>query len=296
MVFIHGALIADTFLPLLAEPSLAGQYRLILYHRQGYAGSSRASGLFSIAQQAADCRAVLRHLGVERAHVVGHSYGGAVALQLALDTPGIAHSLALLEPALMAGTSAEGYRDSLSRGIERYRKAGAAVVVDEFLQGRWPGYRVALDHELPGAFAQAVEDAGTSFEFELPGLLGWQFGEAEARRINSLRCRCWAAKVKLSGLVSARRTGYYWHGCRTPKEPFSPARHTSCRSKTREPWPRCLRPSGHATKLPLEGRFRGRAVVPPTWSGLRFLATSGHREARKGKRGPPTAGGPRAPG
>src|SRR5215207_659158 len=65
-VCIHGALIADTFWPLLAEPSLAGRYRLILYNRHGYAGSSRASGTVSIAQQAADCRALLRHLGVQR--------------------------------------------------------------------------------------------------------------------------------------------------------------------------------------------------------------------------------------
>jgi pimeloyl-ACP methyl ester carboxylesterase len=98
VVFIHGAFIADTFRPLLAEPSLAGRYRLILYHRRGYAGSSRASEPVSVARQAADCRALLRHLGVERAHVVGHSYGGIVALQLALDTPGVVHSLALLEP------------------------------------------------------------------------------------------------------------------------------------------------------------------------------------------------------
>ena len=184
VVFIHGAFIADTFRPLLAEPSLAGRYRLILYHRRGYAGSSRASGPVSVAQQAADCRALLRHLGVERAHVVGHSYGGAVALQLALDAPDVVHSLALLEPALMVGASAQGYRESLARGVERYREAGAAVVVDEFLQARWPGYRAALDRALPGAFAQAVADAGTSFERELPGLLGWRFGEAEARRIS----------------------------------------------------------------------------------------------------------------
>ena len=184
VVFIHGAFIADTFRPLLAEPSLAGRYRLILYHRRGYAGSSRASGPVSVAQQAADCRALLRHLGVERAHVVGHSYGGAVALQLALDAPDVVHSLALLEPALMVGASAQGYRESLARGVERYREAGAAVVVDEFLQARWPGYRAALDRALPGAFAQAVADAGTWFERELPGLLGWRFGEAEARRIS----------------------------------------------------------------------------------------------------------------
>jgi pimeloyl-ACP methyl ester carboxylesterase len=184
VVFIHGAFIADTFRPLLAEPSLAGRYRLILYHRRGYAGSSRASEPVSVARQAADCRALLRHLGVQRAHVVGHSYGGDVTLQLALDTPGVVHSLALLEPGLMVGASAQGYRESLARGVERYREAGAEAVVDEFLQARWPGYRGTLDNVLPGAFDQAVADAETWFEHEVSGQLGWHFGEAEARRIS----------------------------------------------------------------------------------------------------------------
>jgi pimeloyl-ACP methyl ester carboxylesterase len=180
---IDGAFIMDTFRSLLAESSLTDRYRLIRYHRRGYAGSTRVRGSISVTQQAADCRALLRHVGVERAHVVGHSYGGAIALQLALDTPDAVHSLALLEPALAVGASAQGYRESLARGAERYREAGAAVVVDEFLQMRWPGYRAALDRALPGAFAQAVADAGTSFEHELPGLLNWRFGEAEARRV-----------------------------------------------------------------------------------------------------------------
>jgi pimeloyl-ACP methyl ester carboxylesterase len=183
-VFIHGAFIADTFRPLLDEPSLAGRHRLILYHRRGYAGSSRVSEPVSVARQAADCRALLRYLSMERAHVVGHSYGGDVALQLALDSPGVVHSLALLEPGLMVGASAQGYRESLARGAERYREAGAAVVVDEFLQARWPGYRATLDRVLPGAFAQAVADAGTWFEHELHGQLDWRFGEADARRIS----------------------------------------------------------------------------------------------------------------
>src|SRR5688500_8190115 len=176
-IFIHGAFIADAFRPLLAEPCLAGKYRLILYHRRGYTGSGGVSKPVSVAEQAAACRALLRHLDVGRAHVVGHSYGGAIALQLALDAPDVAHSLALLEPALMAGVSAEGYRESLARGARRYREAGAAVVLDEFLEARWPGYRAALDCALPGAFAQAAADAGTWFEGELPGLLDWRFGE-----------------------------------------------------------------------------------------------------------------------
>ena len=183
VVCIHGAFIADTFRPLLAEPGLAGRYRLIRYHRRGYAGSSRGPGPADVALQAADCRAVLRHLGVERAHVVGHSYGGCVALQLALDAPAVVGSLALLEPGLAVGASAAGYREALVRGAARYREAGAAVAVDEFLEARWPGYGAALERVLPGATAQAVADAGTWFERELPGQLAWRFGEAEARRL-----------------------------------------------------------------------------------------------------------------
>jgi len=184
VVFIHGAFIAEAFRPLLAEPSLANRYRLILYHRRGYAGSSRAAEPLSISRHAADCWAVLQHLGVDRAHVVGHSYGGAIALQLALDSPDVVHSLALLEPALLVGASAQGYREALVQGSKRYREAGAATVVDEFLEARSPGYRTALDRVLPGGFAQAVSDAGTWFDWEVPGLLAWSFGETEARRIS----------------------------------------------------------------------------------------------------------------
>jgi len=184
VVFIHGALVADFFRPLLAEPGLVGRYRLILYHRRGYAGSTHTADPVTIAQQAADCRALLRHLGIERAHVVGHSYGGSVALQLATDFPEVARSLALLEPAFVGGPSAQEYRDALAKARARYREAGAAVVIDAFLKSRFGAdYRALLDRVLPGGFAQAVADAKTFFELEIPGLSSWVFGETEVRRI-----------------------------------------------------------------------------------------------------------------
>jgi pimeloyl-ACP methyl ester carboxylesterase len=184
VLLIHGALIADAFDPLLAESALSGRYRLISYHRRGYAGSGRTDGPVSIAQQAADARAVLRHVGAELAHVVGHSYGGTIALQLALDAPGAVRSLALLEPALAVGVTAQGYRDALARDQAQFREGGGSATVDAFLQARFgPGYRSFLDRLLPDAFAQAVADAGTAFQVELPALAEWRFGEAEARRI-----------------------------------------------------------------------------------------------------------------
>lgn len=184
VVMIHGALIADSFRPLLTEPSLVDRYQLVNYHRRGYAGST-TSGTVSVERQAADCLALLHHMGVGRAHVVGHSYGGVIAMQLALDAPEAIQSLALLEPALMVGESAQGYRESLVRGAERFREAGAVTAVDEFFAARFgEGHREAINGMVPGAFEQAVADAETSFEAELPALLNWSIDVTKARRIS----------------------------------------------------------------------------------------------------------------
>jgi pimeloyl-ACP methyl ester carboxylesterase len=184
VVLVHGAHIADAFMPLLAEPALTGRYQLLLYHRRGFAGSTHPEGPLSIAQQAADCRALMQRLGVQRAHGVGHSYGGVIALQLALDAPEAVHSLALLEPALFMVPSAAQFMDAMGPVLQMYEAGNKAGAVDHFLQTVvGPEYRSVLDRVLPGAFAQAVADADTFFRIELPALEQWSFTQAEARRI-----------------------------------------------------------------------------------------------------------------
>jgi len=185
VVLIHGALIAEAYAPLCAEPALADRYQLVRYHRRGYAGSARAPAPFGIAQQAADCLALLRHLGLERAHVVGHSSAGPMALQLALDAPEAVHTLVLLEAALLDVPSGALIPAAVGPAIERYQAGEKDAATDGFL--RWavgPGYRAHLDRLIPGAFAQAVADADTWFAVELPSLQEWRFTQADAARIS----------------------------------------------------------------------------------------------------------------
>jgi pimeloyl-ACP methyl ester carboxylesterase len=184
VVLVHGSHIADAFAPLLVEPVLTEPYRLIRYHRRGFAGSTHPDGPLSIAQQAADCRALMRHLGVPCAHVVGHSYGGAIALQLALDAPEAVHSLALLEPALLTVPSAPQLMEAIAPTLQMYEAGNKTGAVDGFLQAVvGPEYRRVLDRVLPGAFAQAVADADTFFRIELPALEQWSFTPEESGRI-----------------------------------------------------------------------------------------------------------------
>lgn len=185
VLLIHGAFVADTFAPLVAEPALTDRYRVISYHRRGFAGSTPARGEADVAQQAADARALLAHLGIARAHIVGHSYGGCVALQLALDAPEAVQSLALLEPALFAVPAAEQWFAEVGApGLAHYEAGDAAEAVATILRGVFgPRAYADLERVLPGALEQAVVDAVTFFGTDLPGMQAWQFRPEEARRI-----------------------------------------------------------------------------------------------------------------
>jgi pimeloyl-ACP methyl ester carboxylesterase len=184
VVFVHGAFIADAFAPLLAEPALTARYQLILYHRRGFAGSTKPAGPLSLTEQAADCRSLLQQLGVQQAHVVGHSYGGAIALQFALDAPDLVASLALLEPALLMVPSAPQFMAALEPVMQLYAAGTKAGAADRFLETVVsPTYRSVLDRVLPGAFTQVVADADTFFQTELPALAQWPFTQTAAGQI-----------------------------------------------------------------------------------------------------------------
>lgn len=180
---IHGAFIADLFEPVAEQLVPHEPYRLITYARRGYHGSSPTQETTTVTQQASDAIGLLSELGIERAHVVGHSYGGCVALQMALDASDRVHSLALIEPALMVGQSGPAYRRSLIEASRGFEERGGATALDEALKARCPGYRSLLDRWLPEAFEVAVADAPSTFRHELPGLLSWTFDEDDASRI-----------------------------------------------------------------------------------------------------------------
>lgn len=188
VVLVHAGLFVDWFEPLLQEPALAARYRVLSFHRVGYAGSSRVEGAVSIARQAAHVRALMRQLGIERAHVVGHSSGGNIALQLALDAPEQVRSLSILEPALAVGAGSERMLATRQAAVaaisEQFRAGNKAAAVDGFMRMvSGPGYRVAFDQKMPGAFEQGVADADTFFGQELPAVQQWTFTREDAQRI-----------------------------------------------------------------------------------------------------------------
>ncbi len=75
---------------------LRNEFRLCVFDNRGIGRSGPIGRRLTIEAMAGDALALLDALGWERAHVVGHSMGGLIAEQLALDAPERVKSLALL--------------------------------------------------------------------------------------------------------------------------------------------------------------------------------------------------------
>jgi len=184
IVLVHAGIFWDFFNLLLDQPTLTRRYQIVTYHRVGCAGSSRASGPLSIAQEALHCRSLMRHLDIKKAHIVGHSNSGNLVLQLAADHPEVVHSLVIEEPALMSVPSAETSRIFLGTAIQQYMAGDRTGAIETFLNGTCgPNYRAALDAALPGAIERYAADADTFFSQQLPAMRQWSFGSHEANGI-----------------------------------------------------------------------------------------------------------------
>lgn len=184
VLLVHGALIADAFAPLTGHAALE-PFQLVRYHRRGMGESGRAAAGYatSVVEQIDDAVGLLDHLGTARAHVVGHSGGGAIALELAARHPERVLSLALLEPALVTD-SAGDFIAWLTPLAERYETGDADGAVKEFLAGiDAGGSHAAIERTVPGAIRQAVRDAGAFFEGDLPAGATWSFGAEDAALI-----------------------------------------------------------------------------------------------------------------
>lgn len=98
ILFVHG-FGGDLENWMFNQAELAAERRTIALDLPGHGGSSKEPGEGGVPALADAVLTVLDALGVERAHLVGHSLGGAVALHLALERPQRTASATLVAPA-----------------------------------------------------------------------------------------------------------------------------------------------------------------------------------------------------
>jgi len=68
-------------------PALAAKYRVIVHDHRGAGSSTHSKIRYSVDQMTDDVVRLMDHLKIERAHLVGHSTGGAIGQTLAAKSP-----------------------------------------------------------------------------------------------------------------------------------------------------------------------------------------------------------------
>jgi pimeloyl-ACP methyl ester carboxylesterase len=187
VVLLHCGFVGNAFAPLLGEPALAGRYRLVAYQRRGYGESGPAQPPLTIGDHAADCLALMDHLGIAHVHIVGHSFGANVALEIARVASERAHTLVLLEPPLPWAMNPDALQVMLGvigAAVGKFMAGDAAAAVDEWLDGAFgPGWQAVVESAVPGGVAQVYKDGPAALGVEGPALESWDFGPDDLKRI-----------------------------------------------------------------------------------------------------------------
>jgi proline iminopeptidase len=194
LMLIHGGPGMSDYMGML-EDETAG-WRTIRYQQRGVAPST-IDGPFDIERHVADALAVLDELKVENVVLLGHSWGGHLALQVALADPGRVQAVVVVD-----GLGSTGFGGAPELGAElRRRLPEAALAVfedidlrlsqpgandDDFLQSIllvWPSYFAdpADWLPLPSDARISLLCSADSFESAMAGISDGSFAERLGR-------------------------------------------------------------------------------------------------------------------
>ncbi len=151
LVMIHGGLGGgEGCVQMMAHHAevLAPDFQVISYDRRAAGRSETPDDGYSIPNYAQDLYELLGHLGVPRAHILGSSAGGPIALQFALDHPEMTQTLLLINTMTYVQ---ESERATRQRELDGIKQAGAArgreAAVEAGLTARWPGLKESQPQE-----------------------------------------------------------------------------------------------------------------------------------------------------
>jgi pimeloyl-ACP methyl ester carboxylesterase len=192
VLLVHAGVFGAWFEPLAAQPSL-GDLRVIRMLRAGYTDGPVPAGHVSIADHARHAATLLDALEATPAHVVAHSSGSVIALQLALDRPELVRSLVLSEPPLLECLVAPEDLELLQTVLGPVIGGAVAAAAAGDVAAAFEAFMSAVcgpDHVRVLAAAlgadglrRAEQDARFFFADEVRATAEWTFDEHRARLI-----------------------------------------------------------------------------------------------------------------
>lgn len=168
IVLVHGSWQShhtwDSIVPLLAE-----SFRVVTYDRRGHSQSERPPGQGSIREDVADLAALIEHLDLAPAWVVGNSQGALIVLRLAGERPELLRGLCGHEPPLFSLVEKDPVAAQALEELKRSEAAALELIASGDLAG---GTELFIDAIVsPGAFAQLPEEYQKELIYNAPTFL-----------------------------------------------------------------------------------------------------------------------------
>lgn len=107
------------------------RFHFLWYERRGCYRSSTPDDGYDLESQAGDLRTLLDHLGIARAHIVGMSAGGPIAVIFAATLPERVRSLALVSTGLDLWSPTDPKTALVRAQLATLHRAGAEVAFDQ---------------------------------------------------------------------------------------------------------------------------------------------------------------------
>lgn len=153
-------------------PALAERYHVIAFDNRGAGRTTQPESAYTMAQMAADAAALLDHLGITSAHIIGASMGGMIAQEFAIRYPSRVRGL-VLACTTPGGPHSAGYDEMI-------RTSDDAMKVDNALELMTPerlkeGMEQLFTPEFiahPGPGLLQMGSAAMLYPQTLPGMKG----------------------------------------------------------------------------------------------------------------------------
>jgi pimeloyl-ACP methyl ester carboxylesterase len=179
VVLLHGfASSLEIWSHLISE--LAREHRVVAVDLKGFGWTDRPEGDYSPRAQAQLVWALLEKRGIERAALVGHSWGASVALAMALSAPERTTRIGLYD--------AWAYEAQLSFAFRWSRSIGVGEMLLRLYDSNWARSQLALGFHKPGQLTpdlvkklKARMDRPGARAAALATLRGMHFVEQQAR-------------------------------------------------------------------------------------------------------------------
>jgi len=212
---------------------LAGKdFAVVTYDQRGTGRSTTPSGGYTLLDHVADIEAIRKAIGAEKVHIMGHSWGGIVAMFYATVHPQMVSSIMLMGSGPPSKKMSLPGQAKLAQRIRQLMQLGIIPKslppnISELLEAILPAYFSNPSYKIPEELKRTSIRANTN-QMTLSAVGDWDF-TAEVAKLDHRVLMLWgeedpfglpmaeATKLALSAakveFVLLKKCGHYWHEC-----------------------------------------------------------------------------------